>query len=142
LLRRGDEGQALVETALVMAFLMLPLLMGIFVLSLAVYQKMLLQTATNQGVQALALDQNISAINPCVDATSAIQNATNLNSSKIGITFLNGPAGTGTAISGGSCANLISGTTVTVQTTYPCTLTFFSFLSSCQISASQTEQVP
>jgi Flp pilus assembly protein TadG len=142
LLRRGDEGQALVETALVMAFLLLPLLMGIFVLSFAVYDQMLLQTAANQGVQTLALDQNISPLNPCTDATNTINAATNLNSSLITITFWNGSAGTGTAISGSSCAGLLSGTQVSVKTTYPCSLTFFSFMHSCQLTASQSEQVP
>jgi Flp pilus assembly protein TadG len=146
LLRRGEEGQALVETALVFSILLLPLVAGIFVLSIAMYQKMLLETATNQGVQTLALDQNVSPLNPCTDATTAIQNATSLKSTNIGITFYNGSAKTGAVItsSDSSCVGLPSGgvTQVTVQTTYPCSLAYFRFMSSCLIVATQSEEVP
>jgi hypothetical protein len=124
--------------------LLLPLLTGIFVLANAMYQKMCLEEATNQGVQALALNQNISTTNPCTLATTAIQSATDLNSSLITITFYNGaaPPGAGTAISGSNCQNLLSGTQVSVYASYPCTLVFYNFYRNCLITAVQSEQVP
>jgi Flp pilus assembly protein TadG len=146
-LRDGCEGQALAEFALVLPFLMF-VLTAVYWFSMAMYSKMALQTATDQGVQMLALSQNISPTNPCVAATTTIQTATSLNSSLIGITFYNGSA-TGTAISGTSCAGLASKTTVTVVTTYPCTfaaiythLPGVSSLGSCQLSVSESEAVP
>lgn len=139
--RRGDEGQALVELALVLPIMMM-LLTGIFLFSVAMYSKIALQTATDQGVQTLATCQNICSTNPCDAATTAIQTSTVLKSSNIGITFLNGPPGTGTAISGGTCSALPPGTVVTVQTTYPCSLTIYNFVHSCQLTASESEAVP
>ena len=140
-LRRGEAGQALVEFAFV-APMILMLLTGIFMFSIAFFNKIALQTATDQGVQILATSQNVSATNPCTAATTAIQNATALNSSLITITFLNGPPATGTAISGATCAGLVSGTVVTVETTYPCSLRIYNFMHSCQLAASESEAVP
>jgi Flp pilus assembly protein TadG len=140
-LRRGEEGQALIEFAFVLP-MMFMLLTGIFMFSIAMYSKISLQTATDQGVQALALCQNVCSTNPCTAATTAINTSTVLNPSLIGITFLNGPPATGTAISGGTCANLPSGTVVTVKTTYPCSLAIYNFMRSCQLGASESEAVP
>ncbi len=138
--RRGDEGQALVETALALPVLLM-IFTGIFIFAIVMYKQILLRTAASQGVQVLALSQNVPGIaDPCNAATTAINQATALNSSLIGITYYNGPPG-GTVISAGSsCEGITKGTELTVTLTYPCSLALiYNFYQSCALSASESE---
>src|ERR1035437_3405387 len=84
--RRGDAGQAIVEFALVVP-LMLAILTGIAMFSIAIYSKISLQSAANQGVQTLVMSQVLSSGNPCTAATTTIQTTTSLNSSLMTIAF-------------------------------------------------------
>ena len=140
--RRGEEGQALVETALSMSVLLL-VLTGLFVFTINMYHWMLLQTAASEGVQVLALGQNVPGIaDPCTDATTKINQATSLNSSSIKITFWNGAADTGALISAGStCEGIAKGTQLTVKLTYPCSNTFiYNYTQGgCALSVAQSE---
>ena len=142
LLRRGEEGQALVETALSMSVLLL-LMTGLFVFTINMYHWMLLQTAASEGVQVLALGQNVPGIlDPCTDATAKINQATSLDSSSIKITLWSGAAGTGTPlIANSNCAGIQKGTQLTVKLTYPCSNTFiYNYTQNgCALSVSQSE---
>jgi Flp pilus assembly protein TadG len=132
-----------VELAFILP-IMLMLLTAIFMFSFAMYCKISLQTAADQGVRTLAFSQNMGVANPCTNATTVIDQATVLNSSSIGITFYSGATvASESAISTSSCPNsLESGTVVTVTTTYPCSLGIYKFVRSCQLSASESEVVP
>jgi Flp pilus assembly protein TadG len=140
-LRRGDEGQALMETSLVLVFILLPLMTGIFVFSYTMHQWILLQSAASQGIQTLALSQNVPGIaDPCTAATTTITQATSLNSSLIGITFYNGPVGGAVITSGSTCEGITKGTQLTVALTYPCSYAkVFNFQHSCSLNVSQSE---
>jgi Flp pilus assembly protein TadG len=138
--RSGDEGQSLIEFALVVPIMLL-LLSGIMVFAFTMYDMILLQTAASQGVQVLALSQNVPGIaDPCTSATTTIGQATRLNSNLIGITFLNGGTN-GTVISAGSsCESITKGTELTVTLTYPCSYALiYKFNKSCQLTASESE---
>jgi Flp pilus assembly protein TadG len=139
--RSGDEGQSLIEFALVVPIMLL-LLTGVMVFAFTMYDMILLQTAASQGVQVLALSQNVPGItDPCASATTAISRATRLNSSAIGITFLNGGTN-GTVISAGNsnCVSITKGTELTVTLTYPCSYALiYKFNKSCQLTASESE---
>jgi Flp pilus assembly protein TadG len=140
-LRRGDEGQAIVEFALVLPMLLL-LFTGIFILSVVMYKQILLRTAASQGVQVLALSQNVPGIaDPCTAATTAIGHATALDPSKIGITYYNGPAGGAVIAAGSTCEGITKGTQLTVTLTYPCSFALiYNFNQICApLSVSESE---
>jgi Flp pilus assembly protein TadG len=140
LLRRGDEGQALMEAALAMT-IMLMIMTGIFVFSSTMHQWILLQTAASQGVQTLALSQNVPGIaDPCTAATTTITQATDLDPSQIGITFYNGSVGDAVITPGSTCEGITKGTQLTVALTYPCSYAkVFNFQHSCSLKVSQSE---
>jgi Flp pilus assembly protein TadG len=136
----GDEGQSLVEFAVVVPIMLL-LISALMVLAFTMYTMISLQTAANVGVQVLALSQNVPGIaDPCDAATTAIDQATQLNSNSIGITFLNGgPSGT-VISSGSSCEAITKGTQLTVTLTYPCSYALiYNFKKSCALSISESE---
>lgn len=140
---RDDKGQAIVEFALVLPLMMM-MLTGIFMFSVAMYSKTSLQSAANQGVQTLVMSQGLpNGVDPCTEATTAIHQSTNLNSSLMTITYYNGTPAAGTIISTGStCEKIASGTALSVKLQYPCSLAIYNFAKSCQLTATQTESVP
>ncbi len=139
-LRRGDEGQAIVETAFVLPMLLM-LFTGIFIFAVVMYKQILLRTAASQGVQVLALSQNVPNLaDPCTLATTTINQATGLNSSLINITFYEGPVGGTVLTAGSNCANIQQGTQLTVYLTYPCSFAFvYNFNHICSLSVAESE---
>jgi Flp pilus assembly protein TadG len=141
-LRNNDEGNAIVEFALVLPLLML-VMTGIFAFGIAISNQLTLTQALGTGAQYLQQIRTSSS-DPCSDTFTAIRNAAPyLNSSNIVVTVtMNGvtPAQTGNTCSGAQ-SNLAPGTSVTVAATYPCTLSVYamSFTSSCLLSAKVTE---
>jgi Flp pilus assembly protein TadG len=137
---RGEEGNALVELALVLP-VFLALLTGIFSLGLMLSNQLTLTQATGSGGQRLQ-QLRTTTTDPCADTLSAIKSAApSLNGSNIGLSLtLNG-----TKVSGSSCSGdqsyLAEGTAVTVSTTYPCSLAVYGtkFASGCQLTAQVTE---
>lgn len=120
-LRSDEEGQAIVETALMLGMLMLAVV-SISWFGITMYNRTLLTQAVQAGASEMVAYQTLST-DPCTAATTAIQNATGgttgLTYSQMTVTFYEN----GAQVSGSSCAgNLSTGDTVTVSATYPSSL--------------------
>ena len=147
LLRSGEQGQSMVEFALVMPA-MLAVITATFTFSLAFYQQMTL----NSAVGAAAMDvQTIrqTTSDPCADTLTALKAAApSFTVANIGLTVT---INNGTPISGHNCTGATStllaaqNDPVTVTATYPCFLSIMTpaygpkFISNCQLSATVTE---
>ena len=137
----ADDGNALVEMALVLP-VFLAFVTGIGSFAIALGNQITLIQATGSGGQYLQQLRN-GTTDPCKDTITAIQNAApGLASANIGLTLtMNG----NTPVTGSSCSGkqsqLIQGGTVTIATTYPCSLSVYGvkFATSCQLTAQVTE---
>jgi Flp pilus assembly protein TadG len=144
----NEEGQAMVEVALVLPVLLL-VLTGIFALGLAFNNYLILTEATNVGARALAISRG-STTDPCATTSSAvIAAAPLLVSANLTFTFgLNGTTYSGTSCSSGStttgaAANLVQGGNALVTVTYPCSLAVYgaNYAPSCVLQAQITELI-
>jgi hypothetical protein len=150
LLRRGEQGQSLVETALVLSFVVLPLTTGILVFGVAMNNYLQLTNAVSIGARTLSLNAGLTT-NPCAVAASAIEAAApNLTPANLTFSFTfngfnYGSASCGSAsTSTGAALNLASGTTATVTATYPLNLSIFGKVfsaSNAVLKATSTELV-
>jgi Flp pilus assembly protein TadG len=137
--RRGERGQAILEIAFFLPFLLM-VLTGILWFGFAINNQLELTSGVQIGAQFLA-NSRTSTTNPCADTLTAIVNASPvLVKSNITLTLTMN----GTAVPGQSCAGdqtmLVSGSTVTVAATYPCTLPVYGTkFASCKLGASQSE---
>jgi Flp pilus assembly protein TadG len=155
----GDEGQALVELALVSSILLVTIT-GILIFGIFEMQIMALTQGVDNAGLALAVKSG-RTLDPCADAVQAVQGgAPLLSSSNLSYQIVLNPtpilgSASNVAYSGTSCSststttgaagNLSSGGTVTVTATYnKCSLQFFGnnlMPNGCQISQSITETV-
>jgi Flp pilus assembly protein TadG len=150
LLRRGEQGQSLVETALVLSLVVLPLTTGILVFGVAMNNYLQLTNAVSIGARTLSLNAGLTT-NPCAVAVSAIEAAApNLTPANLTFSFtLNGVGYSGTScssssLSTGAAGNLSSGSTATVTATYPLNLSIFGKIfsaSNAVLKATSTELV-
>jgi Flp pilus assembly protein TadG len=167
----GDEqGQSLVEFALVLAVLM-PLLMGIIVFGIAFNNYLALTNATAIGAQQVSESRG-QALDPCnvVDQAVIGQTPFTLAQNQSGLQFsmvINPPSGQtvlNPTTSGGSnasytgsgssfscssstnstgpAANLMANGTLSVTVTYPCSLVVYgvNFAPGCKLTA-ETQEV-
>lgn len=163
LLRRRDEGSALVEMAVVVFPMMMLLILGLTSTGLATNAYILLSHASDVGARYIAINagnfSNGATTNPCAMAVTQIQAAAPLlSSSKISYQITLTPSATGTATtytssnggsgfgSGTSCATggtAAMGTgqgTVTVTLQYPYQLLIYgSTPTTVTLTASTTE---
>lgn len=133
--RSDEKGQAIVESAVMISVLTL---FGVSVLwfALAIYNRILLEQAANQGAMSLRNYQNQNVTNPCSNALTAIQQATSLDSTQMTITYYEN----GTSVSGGTCVdNLTQGDSVGVTIQFPASLG--PFFTGITLNASSTLQV-
>jgi Flp pilus assembly protein TadG len=147
LLRLGEQGQSLVEFALIVPILLL-LTTGIFVFGLAMNNYMQLTNAVSTGARTVAINAGITT-DPCATAATAIETAApGLSAS--GLTFSISFIGTSATVNatGATCtadaASLTSGSTVTVTATYPLNLSVYGKVfnaSHAVLTASSTELV-
>jgi len=141
-LRCGDEGQAVVEFAVVLPLLLL-LMTGIFWFGIALYNFQQLSAAVSQGVVALAEGQN-TGINPCVPAVTVVTTDTLgmlPNNNSLSVTVYEN----GSVVTAASCpTTLASGTPVSMQATYqyPLPIVGMSFANCCTLSTTQTLTTP
>jgi len=156
-LRHDGEGQSLVEFAMVLPILLM-VMMGIFTVGIAVQNYQQLTYVENQGLITLQqLPNTSSASDPCsAVATAVIGAAANLKTTgtsgiQMSITFGTGSSAvsfpssgtsspTGFTCSGGS-VYAVDGNPVTLIVSYPCTLSFYKYTSSCQLKETETEQI-
>jgi Flp pilus assembly protein TadG len=149
LLRRGDQGSALVEFAMLLPVLML-LTTGILIFGVAMNNYLQLTNAVSIGARTVAVSGGIT-LDPCAVASAAIANAApNLTASKFTYSFnFNGVTeSTNTCASSdlnsGAAKALASGTPATVTATYPLNLSVFGnvfSLNNAVLSATSTELV-
>jgi Flp pilus assembly protein TadG len=140
LLRKGEEGSALVEIALTLPML-LGVLTAICTFGVGFNNQLTLTSAVGAGAQHLALIRTTTS-DPCADTLAAIEGAApNLTPASISLSFsLNG-----TNVSGTSCTGdqqyLVQGEPVTVTAKYPCALAVYGtkFTNACQLTAKVTE---
>ena len=137
----ADDGNALVEMAMVLP-VFLAFVTGIGSFAVALGNQITLIQATDSGGRYLQQLRN-GTTDPCQDTITAIENAApNLAPGSIGLTLT---VGNNTPITGSSCSGkqtqLVEGATVTIATTYPCTLAVYGvkFAKSCQLTAQVAE---
>jgi Flp pilus assembly protein TadG len=148
LLRNSEQGQAMVEFALIFPA-MLAVLTAIVTFAVAFNNQLILTSAVGSGAQYLQTRRSTTS-DPCGDVITAIEAAApNFTAANIGLTV----SINGTVESGNSCpsaTSTLSGALsepVTVTATYPCFLSIMSmapaygskFISNCQLSAQVTE---
>ena len=130
LFHRGEQGQSLVEFALITPMLLL-LATGIMVFGLVMNTYLQLTNAVSVGARTVAINAGVT-LDPCATAANAITAAApGLNPANLTFSY----TFNGTAYSSNTCASsdfnsgaaksLVSGSTATVTATYPFTLSVF-----------------
>jgi Flp pilus assembly protein TadG len=138
--KRADGG-ALVEMAVTLP-LLLVIMTGVFSLSVAMYQKLMLTEAVSAGGRYLAADRGID-LDPCTATSALIKTAApTLTGTSFSFNYtLNGVA-SGSTCSGTS--NLVAGKSAQINVTYPCNIAWFgttSKFSGCTLGAQIVEEV-
>jgi Flp pilus assembly protein TadG len=156
LLRRGDEGQSLVEFGLVAPVLLL-VLTGVFSFGIILNQYEVLTYATSAGARAFALSRNqatpaLAASDPCAYAISILEaDAPNLSAASLNFTIVYMDNSKTTPVEHDyttSCTdragqnNMNANDSVQITATYPVTpLVFSRATRSITMSAASTEAV-
>jgi Flp pilus assembly protein TadG len=135
LLRRGEQGQSLVEFALIAPMLLL-LATGIMIFGLAMNNYLQLTNAVSVGARTVAINSGVT-LDPCATAANAIiAAAPGLNPANFtfSYTFSGNPYSSNSCPSAsfdtGSAKDLASGSTATVTATYPFNLSVFGAVFS------------
>ena len=132
--RRREEGQAVIEMALILPVLLL-LIAGIVKFGLVYNNHIILTDSVRVGSRQLALGRGLP--DACAPAVKRLKDsAENLDTSKIVVAA---PIFGGTS----SCNTMFQGDASTISATYPCELTVFGidFFPNCRLKASATEAV-
>jgi Flp pilus assembly protein TadG len=140
--RRHEDGQALVELALVMPLLLI-LLTGIIQFGLLFNTYITLTDAVRAGARTLALDRGLGdPCDPAVSQTLGAASGTNLTASEV-TTSLTSPdtCGSGSYPSRSSGSE-VAGDEATVSVAVPYTITVFGMsLPSFTLSASASDEI-
>jgi Flp pilus assembly protein TadG len=136
LLDNGEQGQSLVEFALILPMLLL-LATGIMVFGVAMNNYLQLTNAVSVGARTVAINAGVT-LDPCATAANAITAAApGLNPANFtfSYTFSGHPYSNTSCPSSsfninGSAKDLASGSTATVTATYPFTLSVFGAVFS------------
>jgi Flp pilus assembly protein TadG len=143
-----QEGQAMVEMALVLPVLLL-VVTGILTFGLAFNNYLLLTEATSVGARTLAISRG-ETTDPCATAASAVYAAAPLLvPANLSFTFvLNGTAYNGASCSSGSsttgaAGNLKQGSYASVTVAYPCSLAVYgtNYAPTCSLQSQISELV-
>jgi Flp pilus assembly protein TadG len=139
----GEEGNALVEFAVVMPVVLL-VMTGLFSISIVLYEKLELAQAVSSGARYLSMDRGDN--DPCASTASKIYSAApTLSQSKMTLSFnLNGTAYSTATCSG--TTSMQSGGTATVTAKYSCFYNVYNYkgivnLGTCSITESSTQVV-
>ena len=150
MVRNRDEGSALVEFALILPMLLL-ITTGILIFGVAMNNYMQLTNAVSMGARTVSTYSQLTK-DPCsVASTAIIAAAPGLSSSKLtfnftfnGVSYPNQSSCNSTSVNTGAAGSLASGSTVTVNATYPLNLSVFGKvfnLNNAVLSATSTELV-
>ena len=149
MLHAGEQGQALVEFALILPALML-ITTGIMIFGYAMNNYLQLTNAVSVGARTVAISAGITK-DPCAVASSAvIAAAPGLNPALLSFKYnFNGSTTSGTScssssVTSGYAGDLSSGNNVTVTATYPFALSVYAHVFSQNnaiFEASSTELV-
>lgn len=153
-LRNGEDGQSLIEFAFCLPPLMV-LMTGMFAFGMAISNYIMLTNATSAAAIQLSISRGQLAspnYDPCATAVAVVQGAApTLKTASLNYAFvLNGTtyasnttSCTSTSETTGAAGNLVSGQSVTVTVTYPCSLAIFrsNNFPSCVLTAKSTELV-
>jgi Flp pilus assembly protein TadG len=143
-----QEGQAMVEMALILPVLLL-VVTGILVFGLAFNNYLMLTEATSVGARTLAISRG-ETTDPCATAASAVYAAAPLLvAANLSFTFvLNGTTYTGPSCNSGSsttgaAGNLKQGAYAVVTVTYPCSLAVYgaNYAPNCSLQSQIAELV-
>jgi Flp pilus assembly protein TadG len=143
-----QEGQAMVEVALVLPVLLL-VLTGILTFGLAFNNYLLLTEATSVGARTLAISRG-ETTDPCATAAAAVYAAApQLVPANLSFAFvLNGVTYTGASCNSGSsttgaAGNLKQGASAKVTVNYPCSLAVFGadYAPNCSLQSQISELV-
>jgi Flp pilus assembly protein TadG len=125
LLRSGDEGNAIIEFALILPVMLL-LTTGIMVFGIAMNNYLQLNNAVSVGARTLAISAQLT-LDPCATASSAITSAVpNLSPSRFTFSYvMNGTTYTGTTCASGVghhcfCYRHLSPQPLSLRTTILC----------------------
>lgn len=132
--RRREEGQAMIEMALILPVLLL-LIGGIVKFGIVYNNHIILTDSVRVGSRQLALGRGLP--DGCTPAIKRLKDsAENLDPTKIVVAA---PVFGG----GSACNTMFQGDASTISATYPCELTIFGidFFPSCTLKASATEAV-
>ena len=135
--RRGahdaDNGQALVETGLVLPLLLM-VLIGVIECGILLNNWIVLTDATRVAARQLAISR-VPNTDACQNAGTMLRSAAafSLNPANIAVSYT----------VANSCTDLVEGSAVTVMASYPCSLTILGrdFAPSCTLRARTTERV-
>ena len=143
---RNEQGQALLEFALIFP-LLLTLLLGIVMFGIVFNQYLTLTNATAMGAQLLSASRG-QTTDPCQTTSQAVYAAApSLTQANLKFTIvLNGTTvanNVATPSCGTGAQYLAASTSAQVTVTYPCNLKFFGFNppSNCLLTAQTTEIV-
>ena len=148
-LHRGEQGQSLVEFALILPMMLL-LATGIMIFGLAMNNYLQLTNAVSVGARTVAISAG-ATLDPCATAANAIIAAApglKPASFTFSYTFSGNAYSTNTCASGsynsGAAKDLASGSTAIVTATYPFNLSVFGAVfsqSNAVLSATSSELV-
>jgi Flp pilus assembly protein TadG len=147
-LRSDEEGQSLIESALVFPVLLL-IVTGVLAFGLAFNNYIALTNAVGAGARQLAISRG-QTLDPCATTASAVYGAAPLlGSGNMTFTFvLNGSNYSGATCNSsstttGAAGNMVQGKTAQVSVTYPCSLVVYkiNIVPGCTLKAQVAELV-
>ena len=138
----GEDGQALVELAVVAPMLLLVATgLGAFGVTMVNYLRLV--DAVNEGARQMVIIRS-QTNDPCATLSGVVEDAApNLTAANLSYTFvLNGSTYTGKTCTAGA-VNLVQGASGKISVSYPCSLAVFrsNFGSSCTLQAATTELI-
>ena len=145
--RCGDDGNAMVEFALVLPILMM-VVTGIFTFGIALNNYIQLTNAVGIAARQISMDAG-NTTDPCATVATAVYGAAPyLNQSHLALTLtVNGSVNSGTSCPStattGAAANLVSGNSVTLNVQYPCSIAIMgiNYAPGCTLQAQTSELV-
>jgi TadE-like protein len=135
----GEQGQALVEMAVVAPCLLL-ITFGMCIFGIGLNEQLVLTNAVEQGAQALAVSRGVS--DPCATVVSAVEGAApNLSPSSMSFTIIISGSSTSATSCTSLASSMTSGASGSVEVSYPFTANFILFGSHSYTLDAKTAEI-